>query len=85
MKFTITTSGTLYSSEERISELKEIGFTFTPMDNNGPIRLSEPTFRIQGEPTIEIKDLEELINFSNKWDEIIVSDGYIEIYDSRRE
>ena len=77
MKFTITTSGHFYPNEERRTELEKIGFKFKPS------RYRE--FTIVGEPTIEIKDLNELIQFADKWGAIIVGDRTIEIYDDYRE
>jgi hypothetical protein len=77
MIFTVTTSAHFYSNEERRTELEKIGFTFKPSNYKN--------FTIVGEPTIEIKDLTELIQFSNKWGEIIVGDETIEIYNDYRE
>lgn len=77
MEFTLTTSGDFYPNKERRTELEQIGFTFRPSNYKG--------FIIVGEPTIDIKDLNELIQFADKWGEIIVGDGTIEIYDDYRE
>jgi hypothetical protein len=77
MKFTVTTSKYFYPDKERRSELEKIGFTFKPSDYKG--------FSIVGEPTVEIKDLNELIQFTDKWGEIIVGHGTIEIYNDYRE
>ncbi len=77
MEFTITTSGYFYPNKERRIELKKLGFTFKPSDYK--------SFIIEGEPKVEIKDLNELIQFADKWGEIIVGDGTIEIYDDYRE
>ena len=77
MEFTVTTSGYFYPNKERRTELEKIGFTFKPSDYK--------YFTIEGEPTVEIKDLNELIQFADKWGEIIVGDGAIEIYDDYRE
>ena len=77
MEFTITTSGSFYPNEKKRTELEKIGFTFKPSDYK--------EFTISGEPKIEIKDLNELIQFADKWGEIIVGDGIIEIYDDYRE
>ena len=76
MKFTITTSGYFYPEKERRAELEKIGFKFKSS--------SYKDFKILGEPTVEIKDLDELIEFADKWGEIIVGDGTIEIYDADR-
>ena len=77
MRFAIITTGYLYSDDEYIAKLKKIGFEFIPYN--------EKVFTIKGSPVIEIKDLDELIEFSNKFGDIIVSEGCIEIYDDYRE
>lgn len=77
MIFTVTTSGSFYSDAEIRTDLEKIGFTF---EQN-----KYKEFEIDGEPRIEIKDLSELIEFTDKWGEIIISDKHIEIYDSFRE
>jgi hypothetical protein len=77
MEFKITTTGFFYPDEERRKKLEKIGFTFEPSKYLG--------FKIVGEPIVEIKDLDELIQFADEWGEIIVSDGLIEIYDDYRE
>lgn len=77
MKFTLSTSGHFYPQADRRKELEEIGFTFNPSNYKG--------FTIEGSPEIEINSLEELIQFANKFGEIIVGDGSIEIYNDYRE
>lgn len=77
MKFTVTTSGYFYYDQEEIAKLKEIGFTFKSSHRK--------QFEIKGEPTVEIKDLKELMQFVDKWDEVIITDGNIEIYNDYRE
>ena len=77
MEFTLRTSGYFYPEKERRTKLEKIGFTFNPSDYLG--------FTIAGEPTVEIKDLNELIQFANKWDGVIIGEGTIEIYDDYRE
>lgn len=77
MKFTLSTSGHFYPQADRRKELEEIGFTFKPSDYK--------CFTIEGSPEIEINSLEELIQFANKFGEIIVGDGSIEIYNDYRE
>jgi hypothetical protein len=77
MKFTLSTSGYFYTRADRRKELEEIGFTFKPSDYKD--------FAIEGSPEIEINSLEELIQFANKFGEIIVGDGSIEIYNDYRE
>ena len=77
MKFTLSTSGDYYPEADIRKELEEIGFTFTPSDYKD--------FTIQGSPDIEINSLEELIQFADKFGEIIFGNGSIEIYDDYRE
>lgn len=77
MRFAIATTGYWYSDKEYIAKLEKIGFEFIPYN--------EKEFTIKGSPVIEIKDLDELIEFSNKFGYIIVSEGCIEIYDDYRE
>lgn len=80
MKFNLSTAGVFYTKEQA-EKLKELGFTFSSKEHN-------PTGRLHKEPSdveIEISTLEELITFSQEWGELIVSDGYIEIYDDYRE
>ena len=77
MKFIVSTSGDFYQQADRRKELKEIGFTFKQSDYKD--------FTIEGSPEIEINSLEELIQFANKFGEIIVGDGSIEIYNDYRE
>jgi hypothetical protein len=77
MEFTLSTSGHFYSQADRRKELEEIGFTFKPSDYKD--------FTIEGSPTIEINSLEELIQFADKFGEIIVGNGSIEIYNDYRE
>lgn len=77
MKFTLSTSRHFYPQAYRRKELEEIGFTFKPSDYKD--------FTIEGSPEIEINSLEELIQFANKFGEIIVGDGSIEIYNDYRE
>lgn len=77
MEFTLSTSAHFYPNADRRKELEEIGFTFKPSDYKD--------FTIEGSPTIEINSLEELIQFADKFGEIIVCDGSIEIYNDYRE
>lgn len=77
MEFTVTTSGYFYPNKEIRTELEKIGFTFK-QSHYGVVT-------IEGNPTVEIKDLNELIQFVDEWGRIIVGDGTIEIYDDYRE
>ena len=78
MNFTLSTSGRSYP-EDDCQELQALGFTFRKGSYipNAVI--------IEGSPEVEIGSLEELIEFSNKWGTLIISEGSIEIYDDYRE
>ena len=77
MKFTVTTSGAIYT-EEQAEKLKTLGFEFFIDEQDCPHRAG-------GAVEVEISSLEELIAFSDEWGDIIFSDGRIEIYDDYRE
>lgn len=77
MEFTLRTSGHFYPDKEKRTKLEKVGFTFNPSNYLD--------FTIAGEPTVEIKDLNELMQFAEKWDGIIIGEGTIEIYDDYRE
>lgn len=83
MKFTLSTSGHFYPQADRRKELEEIGFTFKPSDYKSLYCFR--AFTIEGSPEIEINSLEELIQFADKFGEIIVGNGSIEIYNDYRE
>jgi len=81
MNFRLTTTGNFYN-EERKSKLETLGFKFTDESSfkGGPF------YKDDSLPTeIEINTLEELIEFSNQWGEIIIKENEIEIYDNYRE
>jgi hypothetical protein len=78
MKFTLSTAGLFYPGSERRGKLEEIGFKFKPYHYKEFIITND-------KPTIEINSLEELVAFADEWDEIIVRNGEIEIYDDYRE
>jgi hypothetical protein len=81
MKFKLSTIGDCYTDPDKIEKLEKIGFTFKPSTF---AMFNTKTFHIEGSPEIEINTLEELIEFSNTFGELIVSDGSIEIYDDYR-
>jgi len=78
MKFTLLTTGYFYPNEEDRLKLQEIGFEFEHSDYSKFKKSNK-------QPEIEINSLEELISFSNKFGEVIINDGSIEIYDDYRE
>jgi hypothetical protein len=78
MKFKLSTSGRFYHGDEYQKELESLGFKFTPNDY-------KPFYKLDHEPEIEINTLEELIAFRERFGELILTDGEIEIYDNYRE
>lgn len=78
MKFTLSTSGIFYPDKAKREKLEEIGFTFKP-SNYKEFTITDI------EPEIEINTIDELIQFTAKYGEIIVMGETIEIYDNYRE
>ena len=80
MKFDLSTVGYFYTVEDA-KKLEELGFQF---DNNGyDKRLCKRIITRSVE--INISSLEELLEFSKKWGELIISGNEIIIYDDYRE
>ncbi len=78
MKFTLSVSGDFYEKEDEINKLKEVGFTFNPDRHRFQVN--------DNSPEIEINTLEELMQFVNKFGNVIVKkSNSIEIYNSYRE
>jgi hypothetical protein len=78
MEFTLSTAGYFYPNEDDRKKYEELGFKFEPSDYL--------KFRkLDINPSIDFNSLEELIAFANKFGDIIVSEGHIEIYDDYRE
>jgi len=82
MKFRLTTTKRFYTKEEK-EEVKELGFEFevepTPFED---VEYYLPSY---SGVEIEINSLEELMAFSKKWGELILSNDTIEIYNDFRE
>ena len=78
MKFSIRTTGYMYDDEGK-EMLEPLGFTFLKEG-----RGCSP-HKIQGDPTIEIDTLEELVDLSKKYGDLIINVDSIEIYDDYRE
>lgn len=78
MKFVVSTTGFFYPGEKDRLKLQEIGFEFEPSNFLDFRKTSK-------KPEIEINSLEDLIFFSNKFGDLIISNGCIEIYDDYRE
>ena len=81
MRFRVTKSGGFYFKDEA-DRLKEIGFVFREDKNSG---FSQHFRKVDSDVFIDIDSLEELVEFSGRWREIIVKRGEIEIYDDYRE
>ena len=76
MKFTLKTTGNRYADRiriQKVEKLQKFGFTF------------DKKFYKLSDGEIEINTLEELIEFSREWGELVISEGCIEIYDDYRE
>ena len=78
MKFTITTTASLYRNLEDVENLKTIGFVFLEDRSNNFHKKNKSV-------KIEINSIEELISFTIKFGDIIVNQTSIEIYDGYRE
>ena len=82
MTFKLSTSRYFYTDNE-MEKFKQLGFTFgryedTIFDDNAKNTIA-------GEPEISINSIEELIDFSDQWGKLIISNGNIEIYNDYRE
>lgn len=77
MKFELSTSKYFYPDKNERIELSKLGFTFRPSKYK--------EYVIEGTPEIEINSLEELIEFSKEFGELIIEDESIEIYNDYRE
>ena len=80
MKLLLTTTQFSYFSEEA-EKLKPLGFTFDPVDSiHGELV-------IRGAPEIELNSIQELIDFSKEWGELVINHDppRIEIYNDYRE
>ena len=77
MKFELSTSKHFYPDKNERIELSKLGFTFRPSEYK--------EYAIEGTLEIEINSLEELIEFSKEFGELIIEDKSIEIYNGYRE
>lgn len=75
MKFELSTAGNYYSKEE-VKELEKLGFEFIKDSNY----ISGEIYRIVRNTSIEINSLDELIEFSGKYGELIFDANSIIIY-----
>ena len=76
MKFKLKTTRVAYR-ENQIDDLKSIGFQFE--------RRNDDDFRIVNDPEIEFNSVEEIVEFSKDWGELIIDEDVLEIYDDWRE
>ena len=77
MKFSLRTIGSGYSKDEK-DKLMALGFRFR--------REYENLFWIKGyEPEIELNSLEELVNFTNRYGQVILEGNEITFYDDYAE
>lgn len=81
MRFLLVTTGTFYQKEQK-TKLETLGFEFSDYDNGIIIHQFKKTNK---EIFIEMDSLQELVDFSNKWGQIIINGDVIEIYDDYRE
>lgn len=83
MIFKLSTSKYFYHKNSAwVKDLKLLGFTFEEV--NLPWECGDVS--IGNEPTIEIKSLEELMEFRNKFGQLVLEDeNRIEIYNDYRE
>lgn len=91
MKFQLKTSSHFYPANG-ISKYEELGFTFREVDRASIFATDSDEFAyiIEGTPTIEFASLVQLMEFSNTWGKVIVSQNgnghpVLEIYNGDRE
>lgn len=91
MKFLLKTSSHFYPANQT-AKYARLGFIFREVDRASIFATNsdEFAFVIDGSPNIEFTSLEELIEFCNLWDKVIVSQNgngqsVLEIYDGDRE
>jgi biotin-(acetyl-CoA carboxylase) ligase len=85
MVFKLTMAGRLYTKDDA-EKYKELGFEFEEYQVDRFMH----TYRNQRllskkDVKIEINSIEELIDFMNKWGELVLNQNEIEIYNDYRE
>lgn len=84
MIFTLSTTKYYYPDKNQREKFEKLGFTFDLLDK--PDSFFYDSYTINGKPTIEINTIEELIELSKTYGELIISDDKcIEIYNDDRE
>jgi hypothetical protein len=83
MRFLLVTTGRHYGENQKI-ELESLGFEFHLNDR---LRYTGRPYTMDKDKQvfIEMESLQELVDFSDKWGQIIVNNNEIEIYDDFRE
>lgn len=86
MKFKLRmTTDSFGKYSEGYNQALELGFTFERKEHMLPSQRNTYYLELQGEPTVEINTIEELVDFTEKYGEIIVYKDTIEIYNDYRE
>lgn len=82
MMFKLTASEPFYrGDDENVKELKKLGFKFEKYNFLGySLRICDDS-----DAAIEFGTLEELMEFVEKWEAIVLTKGEIEIYNGYRE
>ena len=81
MKFELSTTKYQYFGEEK-KDLMELGFTFRL--ETSPL-FAKDRYVIEEKPLIELKTLEELMEFVSKWGQVVLTKDSIEIYNDYRD
>jgi hypothetical protein len=77
MKFKVGTASSFYKREDK-EKLEKLGFVF---DKSKGFNITEFYKDYDQNVEIEIESLEELMEFVNKWGDIVLSEDGITIYD----
>ena len=83
MTFRLTTAGCFYS-EQDAKKLSSLGFKLQPTCEQPGVRFGG-WYMQNGQTTIEINTLDELMEFVKEWGDIVLSESGIQIYDDYRE
>jgi pectin methylesterase-like acyl-CoA thioesterase len=83
MTFRLTTAGCFYSAEQA-EKLSRLGFKLQQTCEPTAYRFGD-WYMPNGQATIEINTLDELMEFVKEWGDIVLSEGNIQIYDDYRE
>lgn len=78
MKFKLDTAGYFYEPEDA-ARLETLGFRFAPDPDQ--FRGEGSVYKLATDVSIEISTLEELVEFTRRWDRVVFSEAEIKIYD----